>query len=241
MGLSPTFLYFIYIKFFMSKLNTSNNSNKRMIAHNISLLNLKKGVQLVAVSKKKPIELIQEAYHAGQRIFGENYIQEAMSKIEYFREYPSYNEIEWHFLGHLQSNKVKIAAEYFDMIQSVDSEKIALKLNKACEDINKIMPILIQVNIGNEEQKSGAKVHDIPYLIEKISAMKNLELKGLMCIPPVHNSPRIYFENMKQIFDHYKERHGFDILSMGMSSDYNIAMSCGTNMVRIGTRIFGKR
>ncbi len=208
------------------------------IAENINKLKIPQNVTLIAVSKKKPVEFIEEAYNSGHRDFGENYIQDAIPKIIKLKHL---KDIKWYFIGHLQSNKVKLAAQYFDMIQTIDSKKLANKLNNACGEINKVMPILIEINIAFEQSKEGIKQENLLDLLEHIKSLKNLKLRGLMCIPPYEENPEPYFKEMKILFDKYKIDYNMDILSMGMSGDYNIAIAEGGNMVRIGTAIFGKR
>ncbi|QEE15790.1 YggS family pyridoxal phosphate-dependent enzyme [Promethearchaeum syntrophicum] len=208
------------------------------IGKNIENLKIPENVKLVAVSKKKPVELIEEAYNLGQRDFGENYIQDAIPKINKLK---NLKEIKWHFIGHLQSNKVKLAAQYFDMIQSIDSIKLAQKLNNACAELKKIMPILIEINIGAEISKGGINQENLFDLVEHIKSLKNLKLRGLMCIPPFNENSKNFFKKMKTLFDKYKKDYNLDILSMGMSGDYRVAIAEGGNMVRIGTAIFGKR
>lgn len=208
------------------------------IAENIKKLEIPKNVVLIAVSKKKPVEFIEEAYNSGQKNFGENYIQEAIEKI---KNLSHLKDIKWHFIGHLQSNKAKIAAQYFHMIQCVDSKKIAKKIDNACAELNKKMPVLVEVNIGNEENKSGILKKNLEELLDFIASLKNLELKGLMCIPPANKDPIPYFKDMKRIYDKFKQMYELSILSMGMSGDYKSAINEGSNMVRIGTAIFGSR
>jgi len=208
------------------------------IAENIKKLEIPKNVVLIAVSKKKPVEFIEEAYNSGQKNFGENYIQEAIEKI---KNLSHLKDIKWHFIGHLQSNKAKIAAQYFHMIQCVDSKKIAKKIDNACAELNKKMPVLVEVNIGNEENKSGILKKNLEELLDFIASLKNLELKGLMCIPPANKDPTPYFKDMKRIYDKFKQMYELSILSMGMSGDYKSAINEGSNMVRIGTAIFGSR
>ena len=208
------------------------------IAEKIKKLEIPKNVVLIAVSKKKPVEFIEEAYNSGQKNFGENYIQEAIEKI---KNLSHLKDIRWHFIGHLQSNKAKIAAQYFHMIQCVDSKKIAKKIDNACAELNKKMPVLVEVNIGNEENKSGILKKNLEELLDFIASLKNLELKGLMCIPPANKDPTPYFKDMKRIYDKFKQMYELSILSMGMSGDYKSAINEGSNMVRIGTAIFGSR
>ena len=208
------------------------------IGKNIENLKIPKNIKLIAVSKKKPVELIEEAYNSGHRDFGENIIQDAIPKII---KLIHLKDLKWHFIGHLQSNKVKLAAQYFDMIQSIDSKKLANKLNDACGEINKVMPILIEINIGVEKSKGGIKQENLLDLLEHIISLKNLKLRGLMCIPPFDENPETFFKEMKFLFDRYKKYYNMDVLSMGMSGDFKIAIAEGGNMVRIGTAIFGRR
>ncbi len=209
------------------------------ITENLKNLNIPQEVFLIAVSKKKPIEYIEEAYSSGhQRFFGENYVQEAIEKIINLHHL---KEIQWHFIGHLQSNKVKTAVQYFDMIQSVDSKKLAKKIDNACAELNKKMSILIEVNIGSEQNKSGIPKENLKELLEYIKPLNNIKLMGLMCIPPFDENPIPYFKEMKNIYNEYKQKYKLTILSMGMSDDYKEAIENGANMVRVGTKIFGKR
>ena len=208
------------------------------IGKNIENLKIPEHIKLVAVSKKKPVELIEEAYNSGHRDFGENIIQDAIPKIIKLKHL---KDIRWHFIGHLQSNKSKLAAQYFDMIQSIDSQKLANKVNNACGELNKVMPILIEINIGAEKSKGGIKQENLLDLLEYIKPLKHLKLRGLMCIPPFDENPESFFKKMKNLFDKYKKDYNLGILSMGMSGDYRVAIAEGGNMVRIGTAIFGKR
>ncbi len=208
------------------------------ISENLNKLNIPKNVSLIAVSKKKPIEFIEEAYNSGHRNFGENYIQDAIPKIIKLKHL---KDIKWNFIGHLQSNKVKLAAQYFDMIQSVDSKKLIKKIDNFCAEINKIMPVLIEVNIGSEKNKSGIPKENLKELLEYIKSLNNIKLMGLMCIPPFDENPIPYFKEMKNIYNKHKQKYKLKILSMGMSNDYEIAIENGANMVRVGTKIFGKR
>ncbi|MHA1646720.1 MAG: YggS family pyridoxal phosphate-dependent enzyme [Promethearchaeota archaeon] len=201
-------------------------------------LNIPKNVKLVAMSKRKPAKLIKMAYQAGQRCFGENYIQEGIQKIDELRDL---EDIEWHFAGHLQSNKAHLAAKYFDLIETVDSVKVARKLNESCKQLNKILPILIQVNIGREPQKHGIDPAIIENFIHNLSGFPNLKIIGLMCIHPKSDHPETYFSTMKTIFDNLKDQYNLTELSMGMSHDYILAIKKGATIVRIGTKIFGPR
>ena len=202
------------------------------------LRSLPPSIKLIAVSKRKPSSAIREAYEAGQRLFGENYIQDAIPKIQ---ELQDLQDLQWHFIGHLQTNKAKLAAQYFDVIQAVDSKKLARKLNDACQALSKTLTILIEINIGDEPQKGGVSPANLCALMEYIVSMKNLKLRGFMAIPPAGVDPIPFFREMKSLFDQYQlEYHLFD-LSLGMSGDYLDAIAHGATMIRIGTKIFGPR
>lgn len=208
------------------------------IAENINNLKIPQNITLIAVSKKKPVEFIEEAYNSGHRDFGENYVQDAIPKIIKLKHL---KDIKWHFIGHLQSNKIKRAVQYFDMIQSIDSKKLANKLNNACADQNKKMRVLIEVNIGSEENKSGVSKEKLLELLDFIKSLNNIKLMGLMCIPPFDENPIPYFGEMKNIYNEYKQKYKLTTLSMGMSDDYKEAIENGANMIRVGRRIFGER
>ena len=219
------------------------------IADNI--ISLKKetdtaGVILLAVSKTKPPEDIQEAYDAGQRVFGENQVQELADKYEQLPK-----DIEWHLIGHLQSNKVKYIAPFISMIQSVDSLKLLQEINKHALKHERVIDCLLQIYIADEETKFGLGFDEVIELLrsDEFAELKNIRICGLMGIAT--NT-----DNEKQIGDEYYELHtffdgiklsffrkeeSFDTLSMGMSSDYKIAMEKGSTMVRLGSTIFGSR
>lgn len=194
-------------------------------------------VQLVAVSKKKSIEEIKQAIDAGVLIIGENRIQEAEEKYNQLKSYFEKYEVKYHFIGHLQTNKTKLAIQMFDLIQTVDSIKLAREIDKRAKEINKIQDVLIQVNIGREPQKFGIDPEDTLEFIEQLKQFQNINVKGLMCIHPYGQDPTPYFKEMKKIFD----KTHLEILSMGMSSDYITAIEEGSTMVRVGTKIFGAR
>ncbi len=194
-------------------------------------------VRLVAVSKTKPVDLLREGIQAGVAILGESYIQEAQPKIETIG-----HPVEWHFIGRLQSNKAKFAVRIFDLIHSVDSLKLAQEINKRAADIDRRQPVLISVNLGGEESKSGLTADQTPELAARIMEMPNLELRGLMTVPPPADEPedsRPYFAALREL----KEKIGQPLteLSMGMSDDYEVAAEEGATLVRIGTAIFGPR
>lgn len=203
----------------------------------------KNGARLLAVSKTKPASAIKDAIKAGQKDFGENYIQEAMDKIdELGRE-----NITWHFIGRLQSNKAKFAVKYFDIIHSVDSLKLAKEIDKRAKALNKIQRILIQINTGREEQKSGIMPEDAIDIFKDIIDLKNIKIIGLMSIPPFgmdEKETKIHFKLLKDTLDILNNSFknlNMNELSMGMTSDFETAIKEGSTMVRVGTAIFGAR
>ena len=205
-------------------------------------------IRLVAVSKTMPVEIVRAAVAAGIPILGENYIQEARSKIELL----STNAVSWHFIGHLQTNKARYAVRLFDLIHSVDSLRLARELNKEAGKIKKTQAILIQVNIGKEASKSGVSAEDIKKLVEEVVQLENLSIRGLMTMPPFFNDPekaRPYFSLLRDLRDHIckeiepvlNRKNSLDELSMGMTGDFETAIECGATLVRVGTAIFGER
>ena len=198
-------------------------------------------VTLLAVSKTKPKILVEQAYIAGQRHFGENYVQEAVDKIEKLSNLP---DIVWHFIGPIQSNKTQAIASKFSWVHSVDREKIARRLNQHLQDDishNTPLNICLQVNISNEESKSGVKAADIFTLAEIVNNCDKLTLRGLMAVPE-KNATHASYEKMQQLFEQLKKRYPqVDTLSLGMSNDLDTAIAHGSTMVRIGTAIFGTR
>lgn len=199
-------------------------------------------VRLLAVSKTKPVEAIEEAIAAGQTAFGENYVQEGVEKIAYFAQQPN---LEWHFIGPLQSNKTRLVAENFDWIQTVDRLKIAERLSAQRPENKALLNVLIQINISDEASKSGIQPEELDELAKAISQLPNLRLRGLMAIPKPESEPeqqKIALRKMQQLFDRLQaEFEEIDTLSMGMSDDMAAAIECGSTMVRIGTAIFGAR
>ncbi len=199
-------------------------------------------VDLLAVSKTKPVELIIVAYDAGQRKFGESYVQESVDKILALKQL---KDIIWHFIGPIQSNKTKQIAENFSWVQSVDREKIALRLNNQRPYNLPPLNILIQINISNEKSKSGCQLNDVANLAEKINALPQLKLRGLMAIPQKSDNLQQQIKNyhqLKSCFDTLKAQYtDIDTLSIGMSADVEAAIAAGSTMVRIGTDIFGAR
>ncbi|MFD2599391.1 YggS family pyridoxal phosphate-dependent enzyme [Sphingobacterium corticis] len=203
-------------------------------------------VTLIAVSKTKSNEDIMEAYEAGQRVFGENMVQELTAKQE---ELPK--DIEWHLIGHLQSNKVKYIAPFIAMIQSVDSLKLLKEINKHAEKNNRVIDCLLQVHIADEEAKFGFDHAELVEALrdESLAELKNIRIRGLMGIATnTDNEKHIKdeFYELKMLFDgvkasFFRKDDSFNTLSMGMSSDYKLAIAAGSNMVRLGSTIFGKR
>ena len=202
----------------------------------------RENVRLLAVSKTKPVQAIEEAIRADQCAFGENYVQEGVEKIAYFSGNKS---LEWHFIGPLQSNKSRLVAEHFDWIQTVDRFKIAERLNDQRPEHLPPLNVLIQINISDESSKSGIQPEEMFSLAEKISQFPRLKLRGLMAIPKPENEPeqqKIALRKMKDLFNRLQQQfESVDTLSMGMSDDMASAIECGSTMVRIGTAIFGER
>lgn len=201
-----------------------------------------KGVTLIAVSKTKPIEELQRAYDMEVRDFGENKVQELADKFEKLTK-----DIRWHLIGHLQRNKVKYIVGKVYLIHSLDSVKLLEELEKHYEAKNMTAEVLIQVNIGKDENKTGIYVEDLEELISVSESCNNVKVRGLMSIIPQgsEESCRSYFKEMKNLFDELKKRDfkniNMEILSMGMTGDYELAIQEGSNMVRVGEGVFGKR
>ena len=196
-------------------------------------------VELVAAAKGRSAEEVLEAIDAGVKIVGENYIQEAEEKYNVIGK-----KAKWHFIGHLQKNKVKKAVKIFDMIETVDSLEIAEAIDKACAEAGKIMQVLIEINSALEKNKSGVLPEDAQGLIKNISALKNIKVSGLMTMGPIlanQEDYRPYFRKTKDIFNRLRESFNIKYLSMGMSDSYPIAIQEGANLVRIGAGIFGPR
>ncbi len=201
-------------------------------------------IRLVAVSKRFPITAMQDAIQAGHFLFGENYIQEAQEKMESLDD-----SVQIHFIGHLQSNKAKIAANLFSMVETVDSTRLALALQRHLENLDKHLDILIQVNIGREGNKSGVLPENTEELMQQIMPLPRLRIKGLMTMPPWSSKPessRHYFSELRKIAQTLRNKQLFHDnnsveLSMGMSNDFHIAIEEGATLIRIGTSIFGNR
>ncbi|WP_443633314.1 YggS family pyridoxal phosphate-dependent enzyme [Candidatus Marifrigoribacter sp. Uisw_064] len=213
------------------------------ISENIIELKAKlpKEVTLVAVSKTKPVSEIMEAYNTGQRIFGENKIQEMASK---FTEMPK--DIEWHMIGHIQSNKVKYMAPFVSLIHAVDSLKLLKEINKQALKNNRIISCLLQLKIASEESKFGMIEQDIIQLLtsEEFLTLQNIKIEGLMGMATFTNDEDQLsqeFQKLNTFYTTHKDHYSLNTLSMGMSGDYPIAISHGSTMVRVGSAIFGER
>jgi len=219
------------------------------IADNIKSLKKETGdinVTLLAVSKTKPAADLQQAYDAGQRLFGENTVQELVEKQEHLPK-----DIEWHLIGHLQTNKVKYIAPFVSMIQSVDSLKLLQEINKHAEKNKRVIDCLLQIYIADEETKFGLGFDEAIELLrsEEYATLKNIRIRGLMGIATntdVEKQIKDEYYELKTFFDgikvsFFRKDESFDTLSMGMSSDYKVAIEQGSNMVRLGSTIFGGR
>jgi PLP dependent protein len=204
-------------------------------------------IALMAVSKTQSLESIREASNAGQRLFGENRVQEFSGKAAALADLSA---IEWHMIGHLQTNKAARTAELFSAVDSVDSLKLAEKLNAAARTLGKKLPVLIEVNVGGEAAKSGVTIDsaDLEALLQAAPQLESLELRGLMTVPPFTDDPegaRPYFRKLRELRDAIAARKlsriSMDMLSMGMSHDFEVAIAEGSTCVRVGTAIFGER
>ena len=197
-------------------------------------------VTLIGASKSQTIEKIIIAYEEGIKNFGENYLQEAEEKISKLDQ-----DIIWHFIGSIQSRKAKRIAEMFDWVHTIDSFKVAEKLNSSRPKSKGALNACLQLNIDDEESKSGLKIENLEEIVQKIEALENLKIRGLMVIPKPRDSEeeqRKVFRKVKEIYDSLiRQGHNFDTLSMGMTSDYGVAIQEGATMIRIGTGIFGPR
>ncbi len=200
-------------------------------------------VTLICVSKTKPVEMVWEAYNAGERIFGENKVQEINEKAPVMPE-----DVKWHMIGHLQKNKVRKAVLYSEMIHSVDSIELAEYIDKEAMRISKVQDILLELNIASEDSKYGLDEVGLMEILKPLSELKYVRLRGLMCVAPYTDTPeenRRYFRKMREFLEYINTTSLFneklDVLSMGMSNDYEIAIEEGATHVRIGTSIFGER
>lgn len=213
------------------------------IAQNLQSIKsqLPENVTLVAVSKTKPVTDLMQAYDAGQRVFGENKIQEMTDKFEQMPK-----DIDWHMIGHVQSNKVKYMASYVALVHGVDSLKLLSEINRQAQKNNRVIDCLLQLYIAEEETKFGLDHDELRELLssDEFHAMKHVRIRGLMGMATFTTDQqqiRKEFDHLKMVFDTFATEYQFDTLSMGMSGDYRIAISSGSNMVRIGSSIFGSR
>jgi pyridoxal phosphate enzyme (YggS family) len=218
---------------------------ERMAAAAVRAHRQPKDVKLIAVSKTHPAETLREAIAAGVTDLGENRVQEAEGKIPDVGR----SAARWHLIGHLQSNKARRAVELFDVIHSLDSVALARRLDRVCDEINRAeLPLLIQIDLGQEETKTGVPEKAIPEIVDTIIQAKRLRLAGLMTLPPYFEDPertRPFFRRLRELRDELRERKAFGAttgeLSMGMTHDFEVAIEEGATIVRVGTAIFGER
>ncbi len=205
----------------------------------------RESVQLLAVSKTKPIKAILDAHQAGQRMFGENYVQEGVDKVQYFAQHHPELDLEWHFIGPIQSNKTRPVAEHFSWVHTISRDKIAQRLNDQRPMGMAPLQVLIQVNTSGEQSKSGITDEQVFELAELISSLPNLTLRGLMSIPENvsdYQSQYAAFTQLAELQQQLQQKYpSVDTLSMGMSGDMDAAIAAGSTIVRIGTAIFGAR
>ncbi|RLE39168.1 YggS family pyridoxal phosphate-dependent enzyme [Candidatus Acetothermia bacterium] len=216
-----------------------------MIEENVKriLSEIPEGVTLVAAAKTRTPDEIRRAVSAGVRIIGENYVQEAADAFAALGHIAN-----WHFIGHLQRNKVKKAVRIFDMIETVDSDGLGALIDRECAKLGKVMPVLVEINSGHEPQKAGVFPEEAEGLVRELGKFKNLRVEGLMTMGPRFGDPELarpYFQGTKSLFDRFNvleiENVEMRYLSMGMSNTYKIAIEEGANMIRIGSAIFGER
>lgn len=224
------------------------NENIKKVQDNITKAAIDAGrnpkeVTLIAVSKTKPVCMLKEAYEAGMRDFGENKVQEIVEKYDQLPQ-----DIRWHLIGHLQTNKVKYIIDKVYMIHSVDSYKLACEISKHAQKHNLTMPILIEVNVANEDTKFGVSPESTEELVKSVSTLPGIIVKGLMTVAPFTENPAensTYFSTLKQLLVDINAKNidnvNMDCLSMGMSGDYIVAINEGSTYVRVGTSIFGQR
>ena len=203
-----------------------------------------KDIVLLGASKNQPIQKILQAYKAGLKYFGENRVQEGIKKIDQLKD--KYPDIEWHFIGGVQTNKAKHVVRYFNLVHSLDRKSLADELDKRAKKIGKVQGCLIEVNIGNEDNKYGVKPDKLEELYEYCLDKSNIKILGLMCIPPYSENKensRKYFVQLRDLKEKLESRFKTDLphLSMGMSNDFDVAIQEGASIVRVGTAIFGER
>jgi hypothetical protein len=217
----------------------SISENLQLIKSQIVLVSKGREIQIVGVTKHQPIEKVKEAIEAGVTKLAVNYAQEG----DELRLQIENEEVEWHFIGHIQSRKVKYLTDY-QYVQSIDRLEIAEDLNGRLEKIDKGIYVLVEVNIGREPQKSGVFPEKLGDFLDRLSALPNLKVIGLMAMPPMLHpveDRRVYFKEMAQIFKKFQPEYKLEILSMGTSDDYLLAIQEGSTMVRLGTCLFGRR
>jgi len=220
-----------------SQINNIRKSTKKILE------SIPPGVLLLAAAKTRTLEEVEAAIQAGVTDIGYNYVQEALPIIQTIGD-----RAKWHMIGHLQQNKVKIAVEYFDMIETVDSWRLAQSLDRYCANLQKKMPVLVEVNSGRETNKTGVLPEEVDELVIRMSTLQNIRVEGLMTMGPRFGDPedsRPYFKATREVFERIAARNLPNItmkfLSMGMSNSYQIAIEEGANIVRIGTKLFGER
>jgi pyridoxal phosphate enzyme (YggS family) len=216
-----------------------------MIKENVKeiLSEIPSDVTLVAAAKTRSLQEILQAIEAGVTIIGENYVKETQQAFAVIGD-----RCRWHFIGHLQRNKVKVAVEIFDLIETVDSLPLAVEIDKRCSRIGKVMPVLIEINSGREPQKAGVSPEEAEGLIKEITPLKHIWIMGLMTMGPRFGDPekaRPYFVETRRLFEEVQDLElpgvGMKVLSMGMSNTYKIAIEEGATIVRVGTKLFGER
>lgn len=211
------------------------------IDSDIGKISIDKTTKLIIVSKSQPTSSIRELIKSGYHIYGENYLDEAIKKIEEIDN----NNLEWHFIGRIQSNKIKKIAKYFNWVQTISSEKHARLLNEECQKLEKKLNICVQINIDNEESKAGIMINETDEFLNNISRYEYLSLRGIMAIPSKLNALKENVNSyniLKLKYDKLSNKYkNIDTLSLGMSNDYKLALSKGSNMIRIGSLIFGER
>ncbi|MCX7034640.1 MAG: YggS family pyridoxal phosphate-dependent enzyme [Arenimonas sp.] len=225
----------------MERLHQTLHDVLQSIENAAKLAGRPRSVKLLAVSKTRPAEAVRDLASAGQLAFGENYVQEGVAKVQALAGLG----LEWHLIGHLQSNKCREVAEHFDWVESVDRAKLVDALDRARPESLPPLNVLVQVNVDGEAGKSGCRPEDVPALADRVAASPRLRLRGLMSIPEPHPDPghrRDSFRRLKALYDAVAARHpGVDTLSMGMSEDFDLAIAEGSTLVRVGTALFGAR
>lgn len=214
--------------------------SKEIIDAKIKYNRIDDEIKLLAVSKTRSAEEIKSLYQLGLKAFGENYLQEALMKQAHLKDC----DIEWHFIGPIQSNKTALLSQHFKWVQTICREKIAQRLNDSAQRQNKVINILVQVNLNNEDTKAGILPEALNNFCQKMMLYPHLRLRGLMAIPkktPILSEQENNFNDLLILFNAHKNQFNFDTLSMGMSEDYPIAIKKGSTLLRIGTKLFGER